>query len=75
MFSQTVNKCGEIRIQSTDGCVSISLNDSWTGKQLLELIDHDYNQHMTSQEFQVCIEYAQQPPYFPPRPTSTCIRA
>lgn len=44
-----------LRIGSSDGCVSISLNDSWTGRKLLDYIDHDYNRevHMTSKEFQV----------------------
>lgn len=45
---------GESGLGSADGCVSISLNDSWTGKKLLEFIDHDYSQHMSSEEFQVC---------------------
>lgn len=43
-----------LRIGSADeGCVSISFNDSWTGRKLLDYIDHDYNLHMTSKEFQV----------------------
>lgn len=42
-----------LRVGSSDGCVSISLNDSWTGKKLLDYIDHDYNLRMTSKEFQV----------------------
>lgn len=40
-------------VGSADGCVSISLNDSWTGKKLLDSIDHDYNLHMSPEEFQV----------------------
>lgn len=42
-----------LRSGSAEGCVSISLNDSWTGRKLLDYIDHDYNLHMTSKEFQV----------------------
>lgn len=42
-----------LRVGSSEGCVSISLNDSWTGKKLLDYIDHDSNLHMTSKEFQV----------------------
>lgn len=42
-----------LRAGSSDGCVSISLNDSWAGKKLLDYIDHDYNLHVTSKDFQV----------------------
>lgn len=42
-----------LRVGSSEGCVSISLNDSWTGKKLFDYIDHNYNLHMTSKEFQV----------------------
>lgn len=43
-----------LRVGSSEGCVSISLNDSWAGKKLLDYIDHDYNLHVTQKEFQVC---------------------
>lgn len=42
-----------LNLGRADGCVSISLNDSWTGKKLLEFIDHDYNLHVSPEEFQV----------------------
>lgn len=50
------SKSGELtRVGTTDSCVSISLNDSWTGKKLLESIGHDYNLHVSSEEFHVRI--------------------
>lgn len=49
-------KSGESsRVSTTDSCVSISLNDSWTGRKLLESIGYDYNLYMTSEEFNVRI--------------------
>lgn len=45
---------GELsRIRSTDGCVSFSLNDSWTGKKSFELINQDHNLNVTSKCFHV----------------------
>lgn len=41
------------QISSTDGCVSFSLNDSWTGKKLFEVINQDHNLYATSKDFHV----------------------
>lgn len=41
------------QISSTDGCVSFSLNDSWTGKKLFEVINQDHNLYATSKDLHV----------------------
>lgn len=41
------------RTSQTDGVVSISLNDSWTGRKLLESIGHDFYSHVTPEKFNV----------------------
>lgn len=46
-------RSGETRVKTTDSCVSISLNDSWTGRKLLESFGYDYNSYMPSEEFNV----------------------
>lgn len=43
----------EPRIRTTDSCVSISLNDSWTGRKLLESFGYDSNSYVTADEFNV----------------------
>lgn len=46
-------RSGETRVKTTDSCVSISLNDSWTGRKLLESFGYDYNSYVPSEEFNV----------------------
>lgn len=51
--NEVLDKGSEPRISTTDSCVSISLNDSWTGRKLLESFGYDYNSYVTSEEFNV----------------------
>lgn len=37
------------------GIVSISLNDSWTGRKILETIGHSYQKLSSPDEYQVCL--------------------
>ena len=46
------------RVSNADGIVSISLNDSWTGRKLLEAFGHTAMARVTPNELEVCPRYS-----------------
>lgn len=53
-MSNIVNSTAESFGIGGDADGHVSFNGSWSGKKLLESIEHDYTLHMSSEEFQVC---------------------
>lgn len=52
-MSNTVNNSAESLSITGDADGHVSFNGSWSGKKLLESIEHDYTQHMSPEEYQV----------------------
>lgn len=44
------------RSMYSDGAISISLNDSWTGRKILESIGYGFCTRLTPQDLNVCFK-------------------